>query len=79
MENFDAISARLIVQHVSNTELNSILSEIKKAAEMGQRGLYIYKTLSIKTIGTLKDKGFDIDIYTGIEVQRDGLYYNIKW
>ena len=79
MNDFDAKKARDIVDSLEDNELNDVLINIKSEAEKGQTILHIYQHLKGKTIAELTDKGFDIVFHPSIAIQRDGLYYSIRW
>jgi len=79
MNDFDAKQARDIVDSLENNELNAVLIDIKSEAEKGQTVLHIYKPLKSKTVTALRDKAFKITELPSGAIQRDGLYYSIRW
>jgi hypothetical protein len=79
MENFNAEQAKQIADSLYVNELHNILVEIKKKAEQGETVLYLYKTIKAKTKQVLREKGFEVVDEPSIAIQREGLYYSIRW
>lgn len=79
MENFNATTARSIVDSNSLDKLHNILVDIKNKACNGETVLHIYEFIHVNTISKLKDLGFKITTHPGIDIQRDNLYYSIYW
>jgi hypothetical protein len=79
MTEFNAQQAREIVESLNNKEVESVLLNIKKAAEQGETVLHVYNQLKSETISTLKERGFIVVVYLMSTIQKDGLYYSINW
>lgn len=79
MKEIDAYQAKQIAEGVHETELNNILNDIVKEAERGNTVLNIHKPLQNLTINQLEQKGFEIIEHSGIAIQKEGLFYTIKW
>lgn len=77
--DFNANDARNIIETNDNSELETILINIKKRAEGDKTSLHIYSSLKLKTLSELEKRGFKIYNHPSIAIQKDGLYYTINW
>lgn len=76
---FDAHTARYIADSRFESELASILVDIKTQAESGKGVLHVYKSLHHKTVQELLNKDFRVVDHPSISSQKDNLYYSIYW
>lgn len=79
MKDFDAKQAREIVETRENRELYLFLQKIKAEAEKGYTEFNIYQGVSTKTIIGLIERGFKVHDAGPISMQKDGLFYIVKW
>jgi hypothetical protein len=83
MENFNAHQARQITDGKNNEtfqkEIKSVLNTIKSSAENGKSTCTIYEPLQKSTITDLQSRGFSIEHACSMAIQKDSVYYYIKW
>lgn len=82
MENtkdFNADSARQLVGNIQSDELHNLLADIKLKATAGKNELHINNSLRTETKAELIKRGFEIYNHSSIAIQKEGLYYTIKW
>jgi hypothetical protein len=81
MENileFDALAARKRFASTTSEKLSEILMQIYEISKDEQR-LPIYESLTTGVLEALETKGFEVIRHPSIAVQKDSLYYTIKW
>jgi hypothetical protein len=81
MENileFDALAARKRFASTTSEKLSEILMQIYEISKDEQR-LPIYESLTTGVLKALETKGFEVIRHPSIAVQKDSLYYTIKW
>lgn len=79
MDDFNAESANKISKSIGTPSLFNVLVSIKMAAKNGNKFLHIYEYLEEKVIDKLIDRGFEISKMNSISIQKDNLYYTIRW
>jgi hypothetical protein len=79
MNDFNAHQARKIANSTYTDELNDILVKIKDAAEYGETGLIIREHIGDKTIQSLREREFSVEISPSWAFQRGEGYYTIGW
>ncbi len=81
MENileFDALAARKRFASTTSEKLSEILKQIYEISKDEQK-LHIHESLTTGVLEALETKGFEVIQHTSISIQKDSLYYTIKW
>lgn len=81
IKKFTAKDARALVdgEDSPSEELESLLRLIKTAAENREDSMPVYRPLTRFTTMELGALGFDVYYHSAIEIQKDNLWYTIKW
>jgi hypothetical protein len=77
--NYDAKTALIDSKRIEESELIEVLTNIQKEALNGKTNLWVYKPLTRNTRVELEERGFWIESQSSIAIQRDEIYYQIKW
>jgi cell fate (sporulation/competence/biofilm development) regulator YmcA (YheA/YmcA/DUF963 family) len=78
-EYLTAKKANQIAEKSNDSETYSVLKMIETEAKDGKKVLHIYNNLTKTTTENLNILGYDITEAPQISIQRDGLYYTIRW
>jgi len=79
MELLTAKQAKAIIEKSNDTEIYYIIKMIQTEAKDGKTVLHIYNNLKPETIQRLKALGYKVTEAPQISIQKDGLYYSIRW
>jgi ribosomal protein S3AE len=80
MIQITAKGAKLIAeQYLLRNTLDPILEKIKKESSEGKFKVYINESLSDSCLKELESEGFEIYQHPSIDIQKDNLWYTIKW
>jgi len=78
IRTISAIEARGMLKNCKN-ELSIVMIDIENTARNGENKVHIYHSLSEKTILRLKELEYEIYVHSQITIQKDRLYYTIKF
>jgi hypothetical protein len=75
----NAKEARIITNNTSDQDLDAVYKSIKREATKGNNNLHWYKSLNKIQLDKLLELGYDIFHHPSMAIQKDSLYYTIKW
>ena len=79
INDFNAAEAKKLVDLHNKSELHIILTDIKCLSEKGKSSLHIRHDVTKETIEELIGKGFQVTEHSSLAIQKDNLYFSIKW
>lgn len=79
INDFNAAEAKKLVDLHNKSELHGILTDIKCLSEKGKSSLHLRHNIKKETIEELIGKGFQVTEHSSLAIQKDNLYFSIKW